>query len=51
VRRERLLYLAAGAAYIALGVFVPELLMAWPVGVAFLLLVVWLGDVVLRPPR
>jgi hypothetical protein len=36
-RRELALYLAAGAAYVALGVAFPELLFAWIVGVAFLL--------------
>lgn len=34
------LYFVAAVAYITLGVFVPELLLPWPVGVGFLLLVV-----------
>jgi hypothetical protein len=38
--RELLLYGVAAAAYVVLGVFVPELLITWPVGAAFLLLVV-----------
>jgi hypothetical protein len=39
-RRELLLYLAAGAAYIALGVAFPEFLFAWVTAVGFLLLCV-----------
>ncbi len=39
--REAALYAAAATAYIVLGALVPELLFAWPVGVAFLLLCVW----------
>lgn len=39
--RELALYLAAGAAYVALGVAVPELLFSWVEGAAFLLLAVW----------
>lgn len=39
--RELALYLAAGAAYIALGVAVPELLFSWIEGAVFLLLAVW----------
>ncbi len=38
--RELLLYGFAAAAYVTLGVFVPELLISWPVGAAFLLIVV-----------
>jgi hypothetical protein len=37
---EPLLYALAAAAYVTVGVFVPELLITWPVGAAFLLLVV-----------
>jgi hypothetical protein len=40
--RELAFYLAAAAAYIGLGVAVPELLFSWPVGVAFLLVCVLL---------
>jgi hypothetical protein len=36
-RRELVLYLAAGTAYIALGVAFPELLFPWVAGVSFLL--------------
>jgi hypothetical protein len=39
--RELALYLAAGVAYIALGVAVPELLFSWVEGAVFLLLAVW----------
>lgn len=39
-RRELMLYLAAGAAYVALGVAFPELLFAWVVSVGFLLICV-----------
>ena len=35
--RELLLYLATAAAYVALGVFVPELLISWVGGAVFLL--------------
>ena len=40
--RELALYLAAGVAYIALGLAVPELLFSWVEGAAFLLIAVWL---------
>ena len=36
-RREFVLYLSAGVAYVALGVAVPELLFAWVVAAVFLL--------------
>lgn len=39
--RELALYVAAGVAYVALGVAVPELLFSWVEGAAFLLLAVW----------
>ncbi|MDQ3992818.1 MAG: hypothetical protein M3229_04080 [Actinomycetota bacterium] len=42
MNRELALYLAAGAAYIAVGVAVPELLLSWFEGAAFLLLAVWI---------
>jgi hypothetical protein len=35
------LYVTAGAAYIGLGVAVPELLFSWIEGAVFLLLAVW----------
>jgi hypothetical protein len=45
---DRALYLVAGVAYVVLGVLVPELLFAWPVGVAYLLLAVWVVPALLR---
>jgi hypothetical protein len=39
-RRELVLYLAAGALYIAIGVAVPEFLFTWIVAAGYLLLVV-----------
>jgi hypothetical protein len=39
--RELALYVAAGVAYIVLGVAVPELLFSWVEGALFLLLAVW----------
>jgi hypothetical protein len=39
-RRELALYVAAGVAYVALGVAFPELLFAWVVSVGFLLICV-----------
>ncbi len=41
-QRTLLLYLAAAAAYIMLGVFFPRLLLSWVEGAGFLLLAVWL---------
>ena len=49
--RTLALYLAVGAAYVALGVAVPELLLSWPVGVAFLLVGVWLAPALVRGVR
>jgi hypothetical protein len=45
---ELLLYLAAGAAYITLGVFVKQALALWLEGAAFLLLTVWLLPALIR---
>ena len=45
------LYLAAGAAYVVLGVFVPSALLAWPVGAGFLLVAVWVVPAVVRRLR
>ena len=50
-RRELALYLAAGAAYVALGVAVPELLFAWVVSVGFLLVSVVLLPALVRRLR
>ncbi len=45
---ERTLYLVAAVAYIGLGVAIPELLFPWPVGVAFLLVAVWVIPALVR---
>ena len=50
-RRELALYLAAGAAYVALGVAFPELLFAWVVSVGFLLFCVVLLPALVRRLR
>jgi hypothetical protein len=51
-RRELVLYLATGTAYIAIGVAVPDFLFAWVVGVAFLFVgVVLLPALVRRVQR
>jgi hypothetical protein len=34
-------HLGVAAAYVTLGVFVPQVLISWPVGAAFYLLGVW----------
>lgn len=49
--RTVLLYVAAAAAYIVLGVLVPELLFSWFVGVAFLLFAVWVLPELVRRRR
>ena len=40
--RVFVLYLAAAAVYITLGVFFPRVLLSWVEGAGFLLLAVWL---------
>lgn len=45
---ELVLYLAAAAAYIALGVAFPRLLISWVEGTAFLLLAVWILPALVR---
>ena len=50
-RRTLALYLFAGIAYIALGVFVPTMLLSWPLGAGFLLLVVWILPALVHRPR
>ena len=50
-RRELLLYLLVGAAYVGLGVAFQEILLSYFVGVAFLLLGVWLLPAVYRRLR
>jgi hypothetical protein len=48
---ELALYVAAGIAYIALGVAVPELLFSWVEGAAFLLLAAWVLPALLERLR
>lgn len=50
-RRELMLYVAAGAGYVALGVAFPELLFAWVVSVGFLLICVVLIPALARRLR
>jgi hypothetical protein len=45
------LYLAAAVAYIAVGVAVPELLLSWVEGAAFLLVAVWALPALVRRLR
>jgi hypothetical protein len=47
-RKTLLGYLVAAAGYIALGVILPELLLSWIVGVAYLLLAVWVVPALVR---
>ena len=44
-------YLVAAAVYVALGVILPELLLSWIVGVAYLLVAVWLVPTLARRVR
>ncbi len=39
--RTLALHAAAAATYVTLGVFIPQLLISWPVGAAFFLIAVW----------
>jgi hypothetical protein len=36
------LYLAAGIVWVAIGVFVPDFMLSWPVTIVYLLVAVWL---------
>jgi uncharacterized membrane protein YbaN (DUF454 family) len=40
-RQTVAIYAAAGLVYVALGIFIPELLFSWWEGVPFLLLSIW----------
>jgi hypothetical protein len=44
-------YLAAAAVYVVLGVVLPELLLSWIVGVAYLLAAVWVVPALVRRLR
>ena len=46
-----LLYLAAAAVYITLGVFFPRVILSWVEGAGFLLLAVWLIPTLVRLRR
>ena len=50
-RRELVLYLATGVAYVAIGVAFPEFLFAWIVAVGFLLVTVVLLPALVRRVR
>jgi hypothetical protein len=45
------LHAAVAAVYVTLGVFIPQLLISWPVGVAFFVLGVWAVPTVVRRLR
>jgi hypothetical protein len=47
-RGELALYVAASVAYVALGLAVPNLLLSWFEGAAFLLLAVWIVPALVR---
>ncbi len=49
--RTLALYLAAGAVWVAVGVFEPDFMLAWPVTVAYLVVVAWLIPALLRRAR
>jgi hypothetical protein len=49
--KELALYVAAGIVYIALGLAVPELLLSWVEGAAFLLVAVWVLPALARGVR
>jgi hypothetical protein len=50
-RRALAQYLAAALVYVALGVVVPELLLSWIVGVAYVLVAVWVVPALVRRVR
>ncbi len=45
---DAVLYSVAAVVYIVVGVLVPEVLLSWIVGVAFLLVAVWLVPALVR---
>jgi hypothetical protein len=49
--RTLTLHLAVAAVYVTVGVFVPQLLISWPVGAAFFLLGVWALPALVRRLR
>ena len=49
--RELLLYLCAGAVYVALAVAVPALVFSWVEGAVFLLVAAWIVPAVVKRVR
>jgi hypothetical protein len=49
--RTLALYIAAAGAYVGLGVAVPQVLISWPIGVAFLLVAAWILPALARRVR
>ncbi len=49
--REVALYVAAGVAYVALGLLWPDALLSWVEGAGFLFLAVWILPAVVRRLR
>jgi hypothetical protein len=49
--RTLALNVGVAAAYVTLGVFVPQVLISWPVGAAFFLLGVWVVPALFRRLR
>ena len=49
--RELIIYLTAGAIYVALSVFFPEAILSVFEGIAFLLVMVWLIPLIVRVLR
>lgn len=45
------LYLAAGAVYVVVGIFLPDFLLSWVVGAGYLLLAVWIVPALVRRLR
>ena len=46
--RTLVLHVGVAAAYVTLGVFVPQVLISWPVGAAFFLFGVWAVPALVR---
>jgi hypothetical protein len=49
--RTLVLHVGVAAAYVTLGVFVPQVLISWPVGAAFFLVGVWVVPALVRRLR
>jgi hypothetical protein len=46
--RTLALYVGAGIVWVAIGVAVPDFMLSWPVTIAYLLVVAWLGPALVR---